>query len=85
MDITQYEKKLEQRIKNSVNSKWCHSFLHEVTWEVCQYVGEPGMFGKWLGAVKRKGPGQMRSLLKDLKEKGIKNPKYVFACTRNPQ
>ena len=79
MNLGNYEKVLENRAKPP---KGIHSFLHEVTWEVCQYVGEPGMFGKWLGAVKRIGPGRMSVLLKDIKAKGIKNPKYVFACTR---
>ena len=79
MNLENYEEKLKNRAKPP---KGINSFLHEVTWEVCQYVGEPGMFGKWLGAIKRKGPGQMRALLKELKAKGIKNPKYVFACTK---
>ena len=81
MDLGNFEEKLKNRTETK--KKGIHSFLHEVTWEVCQYVGEPKSFGKWIGAIKRFGPGRMQSLLKDLKEKGIKDPKYVFACTRN--
>lgn len=80
MNLENYEKVLKNRAK--IQKRGIHSFLHEVTWEVCQWVNEPREFGKWLGAIKRLGAGQMQSLLKELKKQGIKDPRYVFACTR---
>ena len=81
MDLGNYKKVLENRAKTS-KPKGINSLLQEVTWEVCQYVKEPKNFGFWLGIVKRFGPGQMRNLIKQLKEKGITNAKYVAGCTK---
>lgn len=81
LDFEKYKERLEKRKKAA--SPKIHSFTHEVTKEVCEYVGEPKKFGMWLGATKRVGAGQMRELLKRMKEKNITSGNYLLACTKN--
>jgi hypothetical protein len=56
--------------------------MHEVALEVSEYVGEPQKFAMWLGIVKRVGTGKMVSLLKQMRKKGIKSPRYLMGCVR---
>lgn len=62
--------------------KGVHSFAHEITLEVVEYIGEQRKFGMWLGITKRIGPGRMKDLLNQLREKNIRSPQYLMACTR---
>lgn len=81
MDLQNYAEKLKIRAKTP-KIRGINSYVQEVAKEVCEYVGEPKKFGMWLGIVKRCGPGQVRELLKRMKEKGIKDAKYLMKCTK---
>jgi hypothetical protein len=76
-----YEQTLIQRSSNQ-KTKNLHTYEHEITREVCEYVGEPRKFAMAFGIVKRVGPGQMMALVKQMRERGIKSPEYLMACTK---
>jgi hypothetical protein len=65
------------------NALTSNSYLHEVALEVSEYVGEPKKFALWLGIVKRVGAGEMITLIKQMKERGITSPRYLMGCVRN--
>ena len=61
-----------------------HSYLHELVKEACDYVGEPKNFGFWLGRAKSLGIAEFKNKLDYVKQRVIKNGKYLAACTRRP-
>ena len=61
-----------------------HSYVHILAKEISEYVGEREKYGMWLGVTKRVGVEKMKGLLQQIKEKGIKNPRYLLACTKKP-
>ena len=81
MDFTDYNQTPKQRSANQ--KKGINSHIHEIALEVSEYVGEPTKYAMWLGIVKRVGASQMIVLLKQMKERGIKNPRYLMGCVRN--
>lgn len=62
--------------------KGIHSYLHELVWEACKWVGEEKKFGFWLGRATKLGKEEFKNKLDYVRSKGIKNPKYLAACTR---
>ena len=82
MNLENYGKILEKRAKIQ-KSKGIHSYAHEITLSVVEWVDEMYAFGKWLGITLRIGPGRMKDLLNQMKDKNIKSAKYLMACTKN--
>lgn len=64
--------------------KGIHSFEHEKVKEVCDYFGDKHYkdFGRWIGILFRIGISNFEVQFRYVKEKGIKNPKYLMACFR---
>lgn len=65
--------------------KGIHSYTHSIVKEVCEYFGNMKEFGLWLGIAKRVGAGELKAKLDQVKEKGIKDPKYLMGCVRKKQ
>jgi hypothetical protein len=80
MDLTNYEQTLKQR--SASQKKGIHSYEHEITAEICEYVNEPHKFALWLGIVKRVGTAKMVGLLRQMKERNITSAKYLMACVK---
>ena len=74
------EKFLEKKIGKKERN--IHSYLHELTREVANYVGEPKKFGLWLGVIKNAGEGKTKDVLARMKERNIASPKYLIACLK---
>ena len=77
LDVSHIIAYLDKAIEAS-KAKGIHSYEHEITNEIVKYVGEPKLFGQWLGITKRIGAGEMKAKLDYLKERGIKNGAYLM-------
>ena len=73
-------KRMQERKEKS--NKRMHSYMHDVTRQVCEWVGQIDKFKMWMGITKRIGDAKMKNLLDYVKERGIRDPKYLMACTR---
>lgn len=78
MDLNSYQQELLARKP----VKGIHSLDHAMAKEVCDYFGSNKEFGLWVKTSKKIGAGELRAKLTYVKERGIKNPKYLLATCR---
>lgn len=78
-----FNNKYLEDIKSRKGRKNIYSYAHQVVDETTKYIDDVGKFKMWLGIVKRVGAGQLAAKLKYMKERGIKDKKYLMAMCRN--
>ena len=74
----------QQTLKNraAAQPKGIHSYSHSIVKEVCDWLGSNKEFGLWLGVAKRITPSELKVKLDYVKERGIRDPKYLLASCR---
>ena len=77
------QKELEERIGSQKQKKGIYCFAQEFADEICKWFGTYKEMGLWTKKAKEDYP-----LLKEkfdyVKSKGIKDARYLLACTRRP-
>jgi len=79
-DLSGYRERLARRKPE----KGIHSYAHQIAKEVCDYLGDAKYkeFGLWMGVAKRIGAGALAAKLKDCRERGVRNARYLLAACR---
>ena len=83
MDFGKYQEELKKRAAQK--PKGMHSYAHDITRQVTEWVGETHAFGKWLGITLRIGPGRMKDLLAQMKKNSNHSAKYLMTCVKTKQ
>lgn len=71
-----------QARKKKITSEF-QAFIDDLMGFLGEDVYKKGNFSKYCGVVKRYGKFQVRIWVKQMKERGISNPKYFFGIIRN--
>jgi len=79
-DFAGYREKLAKRKPD----KGIYRYYQEIAKQVCDYFGDAKYkeFGLWVGVAKRIGAGELKAKLDYIREKGVRNPKYLLAACR---
>jgi len=80
LNLEKYGEILKKRAERPT-TRGVHIYNQAVAKAVCDYLGVKE-FGLWVGVASRIGGGVLKAKLDYCKERSIKNPRYLLACTK---
>lgn len=83
LNLEEYRARLLEKMAE--RPKGIHSRNHELAKEICDHFGKIKEMGIWLSVAKRIGHDALKAKFEQMKSRGINNPRYLLAMTKQPK